>query len=492
MPSYVPSYVRDENGRDSRANTPETFVPFHEEASSMEESLSEDRGTRGINEEYKVFQVHRIGMEHLVPEEPPSSMFGPEFDFSDVFKYNNPWPEIPESRSQQHRRPPTLPEIVFQGRYSSEEGEEVHPRRDARNAQANSRTHLIPKNQRHVSEPETESSPATVMGKYYGTIESRLSYRIMLGGRRHFGYYRKDRYWPFPIKKALRAMEDRLINSLDVQPDAKIFLDAGCGEGYVAMHLARRGEMRVHCIDIVDRHVSKAERNIMKKKIEESVTVGKMDYHNLDRMGEETFDGIYMMETLRHATDLEALLTQFLRVLRLNGKLVIYEFVRSDTMPCPEGFEVSAEMFTSLNHVIMFPANTLKEMLEEQGFRDVVVEDISAHIMPLLRLFFTIAYIPSFFIRRCGLQRFFVNQTSAIILYRGIKMGYWKYVEIKGKKSDEIVVHHSQPIPIPKKKRRNGYDWPFDESGPRVENDLTRGRLLRTFARMYRDVSPMP
>lgn len=124
------------------------------------------------------------------------------------------------------------------------------------NDQEISTTPLIPQNENSVSEPGTDNSPATVMGKYYSTFES-IAYRVMLGGRTHFGYYPKDTYWPFPIKKALRAMEDRLMDSLNIESGAGILLDAGCGEGYVAMRLAQRKRMRVHCIEIADRHILK-------------------------------------------------------------------------------------------------------------------------------------------------------------------------------------------------------------------------------------------
>lgn len=71
------------------------------------------------------------------------------------------------------------------------------------------------------------------------------------------GYYHQDTYWPFPINKALRAMEEELFQSLELSVGNQV-LDAGCGIGHVAMHFARRGA-RVQGIDIVDRHGSPLE-----------------------------------------------------------------------------------------------------------------------------------------------------------------------------------------------------------------------------------------
>src|ERR1700761_5595098 len=97
--------------------------------------------------------------------------------------------------------------------------------------------------------------------RYYASLESRAGYRLFLGGTRHYGYYRKDTDWPWPIGRALRAMEDHLFNSLGLSEGAKV-LDAGCGYGHVAIRGARRG-LQIQCIDIVPRHVKRAQQNAL-------------------------------------------------------------------------------------------------------------------------------------------------------------------------------------------------------------------------------------
>lgn len=458
--------MRNESGKDNFVNLSQPFVPFINVRSSMEEALRKHWGVKEADDE---IQARRIGREHLAPERTPPPDVSPELNFSLLFKHNNPWPEPPLRRQLQQQRTlhhlePTPPKRWWASAYDSDE-EEAQAGWDARSARANSRTFLIPKNQRPVSEPETENSPATIMGKYYGSFMSKMSYRVMLGGRKHLGYYPKDTYWLFPIKKALRAMEDCLMDSLGVQPGGTIVLDTGCGEGHVAMHLARHGQMRVHCIDIVERFVFKMQRNIMKGKLEESVTVEKMDYNKLSSVGETTFDGVFAMETICHATNPEGVFAEFLRVLKPKGTLVLHEFARSAVVACPENFMASAEMFTSLKHVTLLQEKTLENMVKQQGFKDVVVEDVSVHIMPLLRLFFAMAYVPLFFIRHYRLRRFFVHPTSAVILYEGMEMGYWRYIVVKGRKPGpiDIAVGRSKSTTTPKRVffPRNEYDWPF-------------------------------
>jgi len=82
----------------------------------------------------------------------------------------------------------------------------------------------------------------------------------MLGKTRHYGYYLAKAKWPFPITRALRAMENHLFNSLNLSASA-IILDVGYGVGHIAIYIAKKG-LRVFGIDVVDYYLTKANRNI--------------------------------------------------------------------------------------------------------------------------------------------------------------------------------------------------------------------------------------
>jgi len=61
------------------------------------------------------------------------------------------------------------------------------------------------------------------------------------------------------------------------------------------------------------------------------------------------------------------------------------------------------------------------QILKDAGFKNVIVENITPRIMPMLKIFYLIAYIPYIFIKFLGLQRKFVNATSAAVGYKNIK-----------------------------------------------------------------------
>ncbi|KAH9215572.1 S-adenosyl-L-methionine-dependent methyltransferase [Leptodontidium sp. 2 PMI_412] len=268
---------------------------------------------------------------------------------------------------------------------------------------------------------------------YYEGLESRIGYQLVLGGTRHFGYYEPGTYWPFPIGKALRAMEDRLISNLGLEKGSKV-LDAGCGVGHVAIHLAKNGYY-VRAIDFVDHHVVKARRNIKAFGVEGKVTASKGDYHHLENFTDDSFDGAYTMETFVHATEPEKAAAEFFRVIRPGGSLAMYEYDHVDFSTRPEAFGNS---WTSINKYSAMPAydrfkqGVLEGILEKAGFQDVIVEDISDNVLPMMRMFYLLAFIPYMIISFLGLKHRFVNTVAG---YEGyVYRDAVRYISVSARK----------------------------------------------------------
>ena len=282
-------------------------------------------------------------------------------------------------------------------------------------------------------EPLINSNPK--LQSYYLSLESRIGYRLMLGGTRHFGFYENDTYWPFPLTRSLRAMEDKLASTLAL-PRGAYILDAGCGVGHVALHLAKTYGFRIQGIDVVDHHIVKARRNIAASGLPEGqIKMRKMDYHHLEALDEASFDGAYTMETFVHATDPKTVLANFYRVLRPGGHLSLFEY--DHTLPT-DSKDNRAQSMRLINDFAAMPTNAVshpgvfKSMLEDAGFVDVVVRDYSENIKPMTRLFFLIAYIPYLIITLLHLERYFINTVAGVQAYQG--HGQWRYVAISATK----------------------------------------------------------
>ncbi|KAI1318919.1 S-adenosyl-L-methionine-dependent methyltransferase [Xylariaceae sp. FL0255] len=274
---------------------------------------------------------------------------------------------------------------------------------------------------------------------YYYSFESRIGYRLLLGGRRHFGYYDEDTYWPFPLSKGLRKMEDKMAEILALPRGAQV-LDAGCGVGHVALRMAKTYGLRVEAIDIVDHHIHKATRNFKRAGLPEGqVRARKMDYHNLEPLESDSFDGIYTMETFVHATKPEAVLDGFYRLLNPGGRLVQFEYDHNTLDGSPKDM---VEAMIKVNKYSAMPTNAIshpgvfKSMLEEAGFEDVIVRDYSENIVPLTRVFFLLALIPYFIVRLFGLERWFINTVAGVESYRGRK--HWHYLAISATKPGKL------------------------------------------------------
>ncbi|KAL2065341.1 hypothetical protein VTL71DRAFT_3010 [Oculimacula yallundae] len=208
----------------------------------------------------------------------------------------------------------------------------------------------------------------------------------------------------------------------------------GGGAGYVAAHLAEQG-YRVHGIDVVDYHIVKARRNAKSQGLEQRMTVTKGDYHHLNAFKASSFDGAYTMETFVHATDPELAATEFFRVIRPGGSLAMYEYDHVDFST--ETAEVRDSWTTINKHASMpaydrFQRGVLKGILEDVGFEDVEIKDLSNNVFPMLRLFYVLAFIPYLIIVFLGLKAYFINTVAG---YEGyIYRDAVRYISVSARK----------------------------------------------------------
>ncbi len=141
------------------------------------------------------------------------------------------------------------------------------------------------------------------------------------------------------------------------------------------------------------------------------------------------------METFVHATELERALDEFYPVLKSGGRIALYEYDHHMTKDSSQHLRTS---WDRINEYAAMPTNArfdegvLSDMLEEAGFREIRVQDLSRNIRPMLRLFFIVAYIPYLLITLLGLQAYFVNTMTGVDGYRGRHL--WRYVAVTARK----------------------------------------------------------
>jgi len=261
--------------------------------------------------------------------------------------------------------------------------------------------------------------------RYYDRTESRIGYRYLLHGTKHYGWYEPGQsMWQFSA--AMRRMENQLGTRLALPAGAKV-LDAGCGVGDVARTMAGTYNLKVTGIDILDFNLEEARQRSATAGLGERTTFRLGDYHRLEFPG-QSFDGVYTMETLVHAANPARVLAEFRRVLRPGGRLVMFEYSRTpQAQLSPEANEALRKVcelaampaWLTMNH------GDWERLLKQEGFAVDSAEDVTGHILPMLRAFALIGRFPYFVGRASGRTPKVVNALSGVEMYK--HQDAWRY-----------------------------------------------------------------
>lgn len=115
-----------------------------------------------------------------------------------------------------------------------------------------------------------------------------------------------------------------LISQLRLAPEASV-LDVCTGTGLVAMHIARSIGCRVVGVDLADRMIQQAQRNLQASGLSSSISLVKSRAESLP-FGDDFFDAVVFTFLLRYVVDPQATLRELARVVRPGGQLVSLEF----------------------------------------------------------------------------------------------------------------------------------------------------------------------
>lgn len=262
---------------------------------------------------------------------------------------------------------------------------------------------------------------------YYHSVESRFGYRL-LKGVKHFGYYPAGKE-DLPVLEAQMLMNEQLATTLAL-PAGKRVLDAGCGEGNVSLYLAQRHKMTMEGIDLLDSNIAKANAIAIEQSLEDSVNFQVGTYMNLP-FENNSFDAVYTMETLVHAPDYKRALSEFYRVLKPKGKLVLFEYSLKPEIDLTKAEIEPMKRLKQVNRVASMPAfneftfGSMSKKLNDAGFKNVTSKEITQRIIPMLKRFYRKARLPYKLFRAMKAENHVINAMSAVEFYENT--GLWKY-----------------------------------------------------------------
>ena len=111
----------------------------------------------------------------------------------------------------------------------------------------------------------------------------------------------------------------------------RLVLDAGCRDAQHTCRLVERFGVQAIGVDLVDFNVARAKQVIGKKGLGDRVTAVQANLQDLPLTNNQ-FDAIWCRDVLSHLPDLRRGVKELGRVLKANGRLLIYQTFATDLL----------------------------------------------------------------------------------------------------------------------------------------------------------------
>ena len=211
----------------------------------------------------------------------------------------------------------------------------------------------------------------------------------------HYGF------WDANVSSRREAIlrENRILADMANVRPGDLVIDAGCGIGGSGFWLAKERGARIVGIDLVHKQLTEADKLTKKKKLKDQIMFAQGDYQKLPTPS-NSIDVFWSLESIEHATGIEALLGESYRVLRHGGRAIIAGAFRGREFLSEEerrqlgvGFSAGGGSFDYFK-----TADEVTNIMEETGFKDIESLDATVWVMPssrematMCRLFMTAA-----------------------------------------------------------------------------------------------------
>lgn len=218
--------------------------------------------------------------------------------------------------------------------------------------------------------------------KYY--TQAHIDYQLVWGVSRnhslHFGFY-DDEYDSHDA--AVKNMNRVLADTADIDAGDRV-LDAGCGVGGSSAWLAEHRDAEVVGSNITSSQLERARRLAAERDLDGQVRFVTDDFTDMG-FRDDSFDVVWSLESVCHAKETTAFLTEAARVLAPGGRLVVADgFVTVRDLSLDQRRRMNHWLdgwaITSLAH-----RDDFRSALESIGFESIDYRDITEHIRPSSR-----------------------------------------------------------------------------------------------------------
>ncbi|MBN1649607.1 MAG: class I SAM-dependent methyltransferase [Spirochaetales bacterium] len=196
----------------------------------------------------------------------------------------------------------------------------------------------------------------------------------------HFGLWDKT---TTNVQQALLRSNQVLVEGCALAP-GRLVVDAGAGLGGLAINLARKYGVRVIGVTVCEPHVRLATRIAQERGVDALVTYRHGDFMDLP-FDAGSVDFVLNQESFCYASDREAYLRGVWRVLKPGGRWQAVDGFRGEHGLSDEQEQYHRDAQRGWKIPPLAAVREVSEILEQIGYRDVAVRNLSDMARPTAR-----------------------------------------------------------------------------------------------------------
>ena len=197
----------------------------------------------------------------------------------------------------------------------------------------------------------------------------------------NLGYHDKNESFPNSIVATQKNMVEIVTKDFN---KIGVWLDVGCGTGAPACHLSKMyAEIEIEGINIVENQIVKARLLAEQKKVTDKVQFIFSDACNMYSEN-KSYNNMYAIESAFHFEDKLKFIKEAYRTLKPDGKIAIADIVYKPELGKITDFYKVAVAKHGLATKEFYSAEKWADLLQEQNFKDITIEDITINVASVL------------------------------------------------------------------------------------------------------------
>jgi sarcosine/dimethylglycine N-methyltransferase len=208
--------------------------------------------------------------------------------------------------------------------------------------------------------------------RFYDSALSELLSAIW-GGNLHMGLFdRPDE----SLARAQLRMKDHMARHAGLRPGMQV-LEAACGVGATAIHLARNYGVSVKATNIAQAQLEEGAERVRRAGLADRVSFAFADYHDLGSE-DANYDCWWCQEALLYATDRRQVFAEARRVVKSGGKIVFTDLTLSHEL----GSDARTSFMSDARAPHLWSIEEYDRLLLDMKFTIAERQDLSPNVVP--------------------------------------------------------------------------------------------------------------